>query len=174
MDPKTFGIKPGQYIPGEVTNAYLKAYVDKFNLGPCLRLRTKITVAEHHDTAEGGWTLTVVNGEGHEYKVFARRLIVATGLTSEPFMPHFDGQEEFGGRIFHSKYFKQNRDTLETSKAVTVYGGTKFGWDAAYSYAMAGVEVNWVIRCKFISLTLFEEDKGKRRRRRRKKKKLGR
>ncbi|PTB73825.1 FAD/NAD(P)-binding domain-containing protein [Trichoderma longibrachiatum ATCC 18648] len=146
MDPKTFGIKPGQYIPGEVINAYLKAYVDKFNLGPCLRLRTKITAAEHHDTAEGGWTLTVVNDEGHEYKVFARRLIVATGLTSEPFMPHFDGQEEFGGRIFHSKYFKQNRDTLETSKAVTVYGGTKFGWDAAYSYAMAGVEVNWVIR----------------------------
>ncbi|KAL6801414.1 hypothetical protein GGI42DRAFT_326353 [Trichoderma sp. SZMC 28013] len=146
MDPSKFQVKPEQYIPGEVTNAYLKAYVDNFNLGGLIRLRTKITVAEHNDNTEGGWTLTIVNHEGHESKIFAKRLIVATGLTSEPFMPHFDGQEDFGGKIFHSKYFRQNRDTLKTSKAVTVFGGTKFGWDAAYSYATAGVEVNWVIR----------------------------
>ncbi|KAL7939383.1 hypothetical protein V8C35DRAFT_275216 [Trichoderma chlorosporum] len=146
MDSKTFQVNPGQYIPGEVTNAYLKAYVDNFKLAASIRLRTKITVAEHKDTIEGGWTLTIVNHDGQESKVFAKRFIVATGLTSKPFMPHFDGQEDFGGKIFHSKYFKQNRDTLKTSKAVTVFGGTKFGWDAAYSYATAGVDVNWVIR----------------------------
>jgi cation diffusion facilitator CzcD-associated flavoprotein CzcO len=147
MDPKVFDVKPGQYIPGEVTNAYLKAYVEKFNLGSSIRLQTKVTIAEHQDTPKGGWTLTVVNQEGRDSKVFAKRLIVATGLTSEPFMPHFEGQENFGGRVFHSKYFQQNRDTIKTSKAVTVFGGTKFGFDAAYSYATAGVQVNWVIRC---------------------------
>ncbi|KAM0257016.1 hypothetical protein ACHAQJ_004609 [Trichoderma viride] len=146
MDPKTFGVKPGQYIPGEVTNEYLKAYVDKFNLGSSIRLRTKVTVAEHQDTPNGGWVLTIVNQEGQESKVFAKRLIVATGLTSEPFMPHFDGQEDFGGKVFHSKYFQQNQDTIKNSKSVTVFGATKFGWDAAYTYATAGVEVNWVIR----------------------------
>lgn len=146
MDPKVFDVKPGQYIPGEVTNTYLKAYVEKFNLGSSIRLQTKITVAEHQDTPKGGWILTVVNQEGRESKVFAKRLIVATGLTSEPFMPHFEGQENFGGRVFHSKYFQQNRDTIKTSKSVTVFGATKFGFDAAYTYATAGVQVNWVIR----------------------------
>lgn len=147
MDPKLFDVTPGQYIPGEVTNAYLKAYVEKFNLGSSIRLQTKVTVAEHQDTPKGGWILTVVNQEGRESMVLAKRLIVATGLTSEPFMPHFEGQENFGGRVFHSKYFQQNRDTIKTSKAVTVFGGTKFGFDAAYTYATAGVQVNWVIRC---------------------------
>lgn len=147
MDSKRFQVKPGQYIPGEVTNTYLKAYVDNFNLGGSIRLQAKVTVAEHQDTLEGGWNLTIVNHEGQESKVFAKRFIVATGLTSEPFMPHFDGQEDFGGKIFHSKYFQQNQDTIKSSKSVTVFGATKFGWDAAYSYATAGVQVNWVIRC---------------------------
>jgi cation diffusion facilitator CzcD-associated flavoprotein CzcO len=160
MDPKTFEVKPGQYIPGEATNAYLKAYVDKFNLGSSIRLQTKVTVAEHQDTLRGGWILTIVNQEGQESKVFAKRLIVATGLTSQPFMPHFDGQEDFGGKVFHSKYFQQNQDTIKNSKSVTVFGATKFGWDSAYTYAKAGVEVNWVIRCSlapvsFLTLLLY-------------------
>lgn len=150
MDEATFKVKQGEHIPGHAINSYLKAYASSFGIGKFIRLRTKVTVAEHKETGEGGWNLTVVDSAQSKRNVFARRLIIASGLTSEPFLPHFDGQETFGGKIFHSKHFKQNRDTLETAKSVTVFGGTKFAWDAVYSYATAGVNVNWVIRCMFV------------------------
>lgn len=150
MDSARFGVKAGEHIPGEVINTYLKAYATNFGIDSRIRLNTKVVTAEHQDTAEGGWILTIAAGPGAtETKVFARRLIVATGLTSEPFLPHFAGQETFGGRIFHSKQFKQNKDTLQTAKSVTVFGATKFGWDAVYAYATAGVKVDWVIRCMY-------------------------
>ncbi|PGH32257.1 hypothetical protein GX50_04922 [[Emmonsia] crescens] len=146
MDTATFGIKSGEHIPGQVINAYLKAYAAKFGIADLVRLQTKVIVAEHQDTVAGGWILTVTNSKQEESKVFVRRLILATGMTSEAFLPHFDGQETFGGPIFHNKHFMLNRDTLKTAKSVTILGATKSAWDAAYAYAMAGVKVNWVIR----------------------------
>ncbi|KAK3316905.1 hypothetical protein B0H66DRAFT_562381 [Apodospora peruviana] len=147
MDTARFGVKPKEHIPGEVVNTYLKAYASEFGIADLIRFDTKVVVAEHQDTDEGGWVLTLANAKRKdEKKVFARKLIIATGLTSDAFLPHFKGQETFGGKIFHSKEFRQNRDTLKTAKSVTVLGATKFGYDAAYAYAMAGVEVNWVIR----------------------------
>lgn len=148
MDSETFKIQNGQHIPGETINTYLKAYAKKFGIIDKIRSSHKVFVAEHQETAEGGWILTVSNANKEETKVFARRLIVATGMTSEPWLPHFEGQESFGGRIFHGKYFQQNADTLKTAKTVTVFGATKFAWDAVYAYATAGVKVNWIVRCK--------------------------
>ncbi|KAK8136737.1 flavin-binding monooxygenase-like family protein [Apiospora sp. TS-2023a] len=146
MDTATFGVESGQYIPGSVVNRYLKAYAEEFGIADRIRLETKVRSAEHHDDETGGWTLSVEDVGGNTTGIKARRLIIATGLTSEPFLPHFEGQENYGGKIFHGKYFKQNSDTLHTAKNVTVFGGTKFAWDAVYAYATAGVTVDWVIR----------------------------
>ncbi|KAK8046363.1 hypothetical protein PG996_014427, partial [Apiospora saccharicola] len=148
MDTATFGVEPGQYIPGSVVNRYLKAYAEEFGIADRIRLHIKVRSAEHHDDKTGGWTLSmsVRDADGPTTSVKARRLIIATGLTSDPFLPHFEGQENYGGKIFHGKYFKQNSDTLHTAKNVTVFGGTKFAWDAVYAYATAGVTVDWVIR----------------------------
>ena len=93
------------------------------------------------------WIVVGVAGFlGWTRKLFTRRLSLATGRTSDPFLPHFAGQEDFGGRIFHGKQFLENRDTLQTAKAVTVFGASKSAWDAVYAYATAGVQVNWIIR----------------------------
>ncbi|KAK8100529.1 hypothetical protein PG999_010903 [Apiospora kogelbergensis] len=146
MDTATFGVETGRHIPGVVVNKYLKAYAEEFGLADCIRLKTKVWTAEHRDGGTGGWNLAVEESNGNATKVLARRLIVASGLTSEPFLPHFEGQETYGGRIFHSKHFKQNSETLHTARNATVFGGTKFAWDAVYAYATAGVAVDWVIR----------------------------
>jgi cation diffusion facilitator CzcD-associated flavoprotein CzcO len=146
MDTETFGVKTNEHIPGPVINRYLKAYAAKFGIADFVRLQTKVSVAEHQDTADGGWVLTVVDAKQQESKLFTRRLILATGRTSDPFLPHFAGQETFGGRVFHGKQFLENRDTLQTAKAVTVFGASKSAWDAVYAYATAGVKVNWIIR----------------------------
>lgn len=75
--------------------------------------------------------------------------MVATGLSSEEFLPKFDGEETFSAPIFHSKHFPKYADTLDTAKSVTVLGGTKSAWDAVYAYASKGIQVDWVIRGMF-------------------------
>ncbi|KAL2018023.1 hypothetical protein VTK56DRAFT_1339 [Thermocarpiscus australiensis] len=150
MSTARFNVKAGSHIPGAVIHDYLKAYAAEFGIAEHIRLRTRVLSAEHQDTAEGGWVLTIAfpdaDDKQQQKRVGARRLVIATGLTSEAFLPHFDGQETFGGRIFHGKHFQQNRDTLDTAKSAVVFGGTKFAWDAAYAYATAGVQTHMVIR----------------------------
>lgn len=145
MDEATFGVGHDEYIPGHVVNRYLHAYAAEFGIAGLIRPGTKVLVAEHHGTEAGGWTLTT-SSAGGQARLFARKLIVATGLTSEAWLPRFRGQESFGGRVFHGKHFRQNRDTLNSASRITVFGGTKSSWDAVYAYVTAGMEVDWVIR----------------------------
>ena len=154
MEPSRFDIKPGQHIPGNVVHAYHEAYAKHFGFFDLIRFTTKVVSAEHQP--DGGWILTVQGGFDvlrpekplPEDKIFTRRLVVATGLTSDPFLPHLDGQETFEAPLFHAKDFLQHADTVDPAKTrrATVFGGTKFAWDAAYAYATNGVQVDWVIR----------------------------
>lgn len=144
---ENFGVKPGEHMSGEVMHKYLTTYAEKFGILDKIRHQSWVSTAEHQDSSEGGWVLTVKNG-GTEYQVFARRLILATGLTSEPFLPNIEGQAEFDVPLFHSKDFRKYADTLESATTVTVFGGTKSAWDVVYAYASKGVKVNWVIRGK--------------------------
>ncbi|KAK5654486.1 hypothetical protein OQA88_7114 [Cercophora sp. LCS_1] len=145
MDTETFGVKTGEFIPGEVMHKYLTKYAEKFDILDKIRYQTKVLTAEHQDGPEGGWILTVESGSSVG-KIAAKKLIVATGLTSEPFLPHFEGQEEFVAPLFHGKDFLKHADTLDSAKTVTVFGGTKSAWDAVYAYASKGIKVDWVIR----------------------------
>lgn len=149
MESEVFGVKKNEHISGPVLNAYHKAYAAKFGITPLVRFNTKVLVAEHMETDEGGWELTTLNSETKvEAKLYTRRLIVATGQTSEAFIPHFEGQETFGGPIFHGKDWPLYADTVKKETTITVFGGSKFAWDAVYQYASVGAKVNWVIRCE--------------------------
>ena len=150
MDTNSFGVKSGQHIPGEVIQAYQEAYARKFGILDSVRLNTKVISAEH--SPEGGWLIVVRPSTDEQSKepldsaIFTKRLIIATGVHSEPFMPHIRGQESFGKPLFHAKAFRQHLDTIDPLKRVTVFGGTKFAWDAVYAYALAGAQVDWIIR----------------------------
>jgi cation diffusion facilitator CzcD-associated flavoprotein CzcO len=148
MDPKVFNVQQRKHVPGQVIHDYLEAYARNFGIFPLIRFNSKVTVAEHQESgATVGWELTVMNSStGRESTLYARRLIVANGVTSEPRPLFFKGQESFGRPIFHGKEFRQYATTIDTSKVVTVVGGSKYAWDAVYAYVTAGVRVNWVIR----------------------------
>ncbi|ROV99039.1 hypothetical protein VMCG_06610 [Cytospora schulzeri] len=155
--PEEFGIERGQHIPGQVVHDYLSQYADKFGIADKIRYGVNVIAAEHHDS--GGWTVTTESG-GETAKLSTARLVVATGLTSEAFLPNFEGQEDFGVPIFHSKYLQENRNTLDTAKSVAVFGGTKSAWDAVYAYASKGIKVNWVIRGQYrVSMLLHDHHK---------------
>lgn len=145
-----FGVKPREHIPGHVCHKYLEKVAEKFDIADKIRYLTRAISAEHQDN--GGWVVKTIAlrdeqpQHGSETTIIARQLVVATGLTSESFIPHFDGEEEFGKPIFHGKDFPKYADTLDTAKRVTIFGGTKTAWDAVYAYANSGVKVDWVIR----------------------------
>ena len=139
---ESFGVKAGEHIPGAVLHKYLSSYAQKFGVSERMRLNTKVETAEKK---ENGWLLHTSTEHGSE-QYLTEKLIVATGLTSEAFVPTFDGQERFNAPIFHCRDFRDHADTLKTAEDVVVYGGTKSAWDAAHAYASAGVQVDMVIR----------------------------
>lgn len=148
MTTDVFGVQPGEHIPGQVVHKYLEKVADKFDIADKIRCSTRLVSGEHKSS--GGWLVKTVQcgnaSSSVETTLLANKLVVASGLTSEPFLPLFDGQSSFGKPIFHGKDFAQQADTIETAKRVTVFGGTKTGWDAVYAYASKGVQVDWVIR----------------------------
>ena len=84
---------------------------------------------------------------GETATVETKKLIVATGITSQAYLPTFDGQDAFGAPIFHCRDMQQHEpEVLKAGERVTVFGGTKSAWDAAYACATSGMQVDWIIR----------------------------
>ncbi|KAJ5772474.1 hypothetical protein N7520_003003 [Penicillium odoratum] len=144
MDEATFGVKPGQHIPGEVVQRYLVAYAEHFKFLDLIRLNHAVESAERN--LDGSWKLNVSH-EGKSLTVKTKKLIVATGITSQAYLPTFKGQDDFAAPLFHCRDMLQyEREIFKSEKQVTVFGGTKSAWDAVYACATAGMKVDWIIR----------------------------
>ena len=147
MIPEKFGVKPGQHIPGTVVHEYLCEFAAKFDLLSMMRLLTKVDSAELRDS--GQWLLRVrrVNDENDQHSnIMAKRLVVATGLTSEPYIPDYVGRETFTGNFLHSRQSKKCAKEIQTSNEVVVVGGNKSAWDTCYTAAKSGAHVSMIIR----------------------------
>lgn len=142
MDEATYGVKPGQHIPGTVLHRYLTDFAKKFGVFERVRFHTRVVELSPNGQ---GWKLEVVTGE-KEYFLTTAKIIIATGMTSTPNIPQYAGQETFDGPIFHAKDFCRNGDTVKTAQNVTIVGGAKSAYDVAWAYANAGAKVNLVIR----------------------------
>ena len=156
MSEERFGVKPGQYIPGPVVHEYLCQYAEKFGLLPVIRLQCKVQTAEMKET--GRWELATLSGGVNDTPpsegcIVADRLILATGLTSEPFTPKLEGTADFKAPLFHAKDFCNQVSSKNDIKNVVVLGTSKSAWDVCYVYATMGVQVHWVIRSSGVGPT---------------------
>jgi cation diffusion facilitator CzcD-associated flavoprotein CzcO len=77
-----------------------------------------------------------------------KKLIIATGIASQPHVPQFLGSHHFDAPIIHSSRFgrQQGRILNEKIKAIAVLGGGKSAYDAVHLAASQGVKVEWIIR----------------------------
>jgi cation diffusion facilitator CzcD-associated flavoprotein CzcO len=128
MKVEKFGVKPGQHIPGEVVHQYLTDFAKTFDIWRRIRFRT--TVEEIQQASNGQWILTIsYSADGKDTirtrKIAVNKLVVATGVTSHPYMPSIPGVETFNTPLFHARDFLQKKDLLKTAKKVIVYGGSK-------------------------------------------------
>jgi len=147
MDTAKFGVKEGEFIPGPVVHEYLKAYAENFDIYRRIRFNSRVDTVTRRDN--GGWDINFSEGVGEKTtskSITSARLVVATGLTSEPYVPRFAGQDDFDAPIIHAKALMEQESLVHESKEVIILGGSKSGWDSAYAFANAGVPVNWIIR----------------------------
>ncbi|KAF7521271.1 hypothetical protein G7054_g12495 [Neopestalotiopsis clavispora] len=148
MTPERFDVQHGQHIPGHAVHDYLVQFAEHFSLSSLIQLRTKVESAQLLD--DGTWELCVSSTEPNtsdQYRtIIACKLVVATGLTSEPYLPKFTGEDQFNRNLFHAKELKNRAQEIESAKSVAVLGGNKSAWDTCFFAAQAGAHVHMIIR----------------------------
>ena len=138
-----YGVQPGEHIPGPVLHRYLTDFAMKFGVYSRTRFNTKVESIEPVET--GGWRLKFFP-DAAEQSLETKKVIIATGLTSQPNFPQYPGAEIFDAPYFHVKEFCRNSETVKTADEVVVIGGAKSAFDTAYAYAVEGGKVHLVIR----------------------------
>lgn len=143
MDENKYGVKRDNHIPAATLHRYLTDYARHF--GVLRRTVFDTTVLSIEPIGEKGWTI-VTSSAGKEGRFRAQRLIMATGLTSEPNMLRFPGEEDFNAPLFHAKDYCRQAPATKSVKNVVVVGGAKSAFDIAYSFVQEGAQVDLVIR----------------------------
>jgi hypothetical protein len=149
MRPERYEAKPGGHIPGHVVHKYFVDVAENYGIDSSrLQLCTTVQAAAQQD--DGRWLIELrteePDSEPRRCFVAASKIVVATGLTSQPNIPTFTGQESFGGLMLHSKQLKASATELRACKNVVVLGGNKSAWDVCYDAARSGAQVHMVIR----------------------------
>lgn len=129
-----------EWPSGEQVQAYLESYVERFDLAPMLRLSTRVRTAAPAEG--GGWTLDTTRGPAR-----ADHLVCANGIFSTPFVPAYDGAEEFrasGGEILAAGELHD----VETvaGRRVVVVGYGKSACDVAVEISRVAASTTVVAR----------------------------
>lgn len=149
------GVEAWADLPAQKVHEYLERYTDRFGLRERCRLNTRVIRIERNESKESGtvWKVQVETRqlEGQQSvkeTLLCDKLIVATGSSSTPKMPKDIDWTSFKGPIMHSKEVgtKHQLLTADNVQRVTVVGGNKSAVDVVYLCALAGKEVDWLIR----------------------------
>lgn len=146
----SFGVSDGRPIPGEVVHEYMHAYGRKWNVLDRIQYSTTVEEVCRPEDGQSGWIVRVRTDNSTEHEtIHTARLIVATGICHRPHHPRLPSTKAYDAPIIHSAALGTCSHDLLTSKSVesvTVLGGAKSAYDAAYLFASAGKKVHWVIR----------------------------
>ncbi len=104
-----------KYCGSEEIWRYLRGLVDKWQLGPHLRLNTAVTSARF-DESRGAWTLTTDRDEA----ITARVVVSCVGGLVDPRLPDIKGLHAFEGEIFHTARWRS--DVELAGRRVAVIG----------------------------------------------------
>ncbi|MDZ7730066.1 MAG: NAD(P)/FAD-dependent oxidoreductase [Natrialbaceae archaeon] len=95
---------------------YLQFVADRLELRRDIDFETEVESATY-DEASGTWTVTTAAGEA----LTTRYLITAVGCLSEPFIPDFEGLDQFEGEWFHTARWPRDGVSFD-GKTVGVIG----------------------------------------------------
>ncbi|TGO50832.1 hypothetical protein BCON_0175g00180 [Botryotinia convoluta] len=151
---------------------YLEEYVDihvynEKSLRDRVIFGFKVGGIEKIDGIWSIWSEVHENGKGNEHKrmIKTKKLAIATGQNSLPYIPSFPNQTNFKSPIVHQKHFGQiSTSALAPDSpytAVTILGGGKSAADMVYECVKAGKNVSWLIRQSSEGPGIFAGAKGR-------------
>ncbi|KAL2066717.1 hypothetical protein VTL71DRAFT_2789 [Oculimacula yallundae] len=149
MTPQNYDVQQHGHIPAATLHRYLTDYAKHFGVFENIRFETRVELIEQEST--GSWLLsTTTKNMNSEFptdvQVRTAKLIVATGLTSTPNMPHYAHEETFSAPLFHAKDFCAQAPHLKEARNVVVVGGAKSAYDVAHAMVEQGSTVDLIIR----------------------------
>ncbi len=134
-------------MSGEAMHKFFKAYAQQSDILRRINFETEVLQITRLEGTQG-WNVNVRTPAGDEL-MKAKKLIIATGVTNQPHRPTIDGAAEFDGPIIHSAELGKRSGAVVNDpeiSSVAVLGGGKSAYEAVYLAAMAGKEVEWIMR----------------------------
>ncbi|XP_048138970.1 probable indole-3-pyruvate monooxygenase YUCCA10 isoform X2 [Rhodamnia argentea] len=131
-----------EYVPRDKFLRYLDDYVARFGIEPAYGRSVESAA---YDEGAGKWRVNardVGSGEVEEY--LCRFLVVATGETSDPFVPEVEGIEGFAGKVIHSTLYKNGKEF--NGSRVLVVGSGNSGMEIALDLADHGARTSIIVR----------------------------
>ena len=143
---KAKGLTADRYISGNTINEYLHDYAERNNMIRFIRLRTKVNSIKKQTSKAFNWLLTVENDKQESF-IECRKLIVASGASSGPYMPDI-AQSAFAKPVIHSAHIGTSLAAIKDPRVqrVVVLGAAKSAYDSVFLMLKQGKKVDWVIR----------------------------
>ena len=125
---------------------YLDDYAYHFDIRPMYRRSVE---SGRFDESEKKWNVVVRNGDSGELEEYSGRfLVVASGETSDAFVPEIDGINTFTGRVIHSTQYKSGKEYADMN--VLVVGSGNSGMEIALDLSDFGAKTSIVVRSPVI------------------------
>ncbi len=139
------------YIPKDMLANWFEAYVDALELN--FWTGTAFTGGSY-DEPRQQWNVTLRLPDGSSRVMHPRHLILATGVSSIPYIPDLPGLADFAGAKVHSGAFK-NAEEWRGRKVLVLGTGTS-GHDVAQELQAHGADVTIIQRSRTYVVSLKE------------------
>ncbi|CAF0799316.1 unnamed protein product [Adineta ricciae] len=132
--------------PWQDIHRYLKRFAEKFDLVKRIRFQSTVTSIDKNNLRDPTlpWTVKIETADQQHQTLQFHLVVVANGLFSTPFQPHFLGQNKFAGPIVHANNIKTHEQLMD--KRVVVIGGGKAAIDFASLAGKYALSCHLVIR----------------------------
>jgi flavin-binding monooxygenase-like protein len=129
------------YIPKDKLAGWFEAYAESMELN-CWT-ETELT-SGRYDDATGRWSVVLRRADGTTREMHPRHVVMATGASGIPNLPHMRTLGDFAGTVMHAGQY-QDGDAWRGKRAIVIGSGTS-GHDIAQDLHGAGAEVTLVQR----------------------------
>ncbi|GMP91230.1 hypothetical protein CsSME_00042011 [Camellia sinensis var. sinensis] len=130
------------YVSKKQFIQYLDDYVAHFNISP---MYNRPVVSADYDEVSQKWKVKVRNMVSDEVEEYSGKfMVVATGETSDEFIPEVEGLRNFTGEVIHSTLYKCGDKYRD--KRVLVVGSGNSGMEIAFDLSNYGAKTSIVVR----------------------------
>lgn len=105
-----------RYVSRDQLVAYYEAYAREMGIHPRLGQRVTQLLRD----PGGSWVATTQTGETYQ----APQVVLCTGINREPHMPTWPGMDQYGGRVLHSRAYRNGQPFAGQSVLVVGMGNT--------------------------------------------------